>query len=233
MNVFSDLGLAGGAAEQFRTLRSRLYQLRDTQPIRTVLVTSPVPGDGKTFVTNNLAQSIVRQPDRRVLIIDGDLRASRLHIPLGAPKLPGLSDYLKGDMDEVAVIQKGQANDLFLIPGGDAAANPSELLSNGRLKLLLERVTPAFDWVIFDSPPCLPVADARVIADLCDAVLLVVRAGATPMASAQKAAQELQGKNLVGVVLNVVEEDAFAYSSYYGSAYDGRGHAGATDPKMI
>ena len=102
MNVFSDPGLGGGAAEQFRTLRSRLYQLRDTQAIRTLLVTSPVPGDGKTFVTNNLAQSIVRQPDRRVLMIDGDLRASRLHIPLGAPKVPGLSDYLSGELDEAA-----------------------------------------------------------------------------------------------------------------------------------
>ena len=87
--------------------------------------------------------------------------------------------------------------------------------------------------MIFDSPPCLPVADARVIADLCDAVLLVVRAGATPMASAQKASQELQGKNIVGVVLNVVEEGVFAYSSYYGSAYDGHGHAGAIDSEDV
>src|SRR6202030_2738547 len=100
-----------------------------------------------------------------------------------AQKVPGLSDYLSGEMDEVGVMQKGQANDLFFIPGGNAVANPSELLSNGRRKLLLERVIPAFDWVIFDSPPCLPVADARVIADMCDAVLLVVRAGATPMES--------------------------------------------------
>jgi len=220
MNVFFDPSLTSGAAEQFRTLRSRIYQLRDTQPLRTLLVTSPVPGDGKTFVTNNLAQSIVRQPDRRVLMIDGDLRASRLHLPLGAPKVPGLSDYLSGAYDEAAVIQQGQSNDLFFIPGGNAATNPSELLSNGRLKLLLDRVASAFDWVIFDSPPCLPVADASVIADLCDAVLLVIRAGATPMASAQKAMQELQGKTIAGVVLNVVAEGAFAYSSYYGSAYD-------------
>jgi capsular exopolysaccharide synthesis family protein len=221
MNLFFDSRVNGDAAEQFRTLRSRLYQIRDSQSMRTLLITSPVPEDGKTFVTNNLAQSIIRQPDRRVLMIDADLRASRLHIPMGAPKVPGLSDYLSGDLDEAAVMQRGQANDLFLIPGGNAASNPSELLSNGRLKQLLDRVTPIFDWVIIDSPPCLPVADARVIADFCDGALLVLRAGATPMASAQRATQELQAKNIVGIVLNVVAEGAFAYSSYYGSAYDG------------
>jgi len=222
-NVFSNPGLSGDAAEQFRTLRSRLYQLRNGRPLRVILITSPVPGDGKTFVTNNLAQAIVRQPDRRVLIIDGDLRASRLHVPLGARKTPGLTDYLRGDIAEAtAVMQRGQENDLFLIPGGSEAANPSELLSNGRLKELLDRLAPVFDWVIIDSPPCLPVADASVIADVCDGVLLVVRAGSTPSASARKASQELQGKKVIGVVLNTVEKAAFAYSSYYGSAYSGR-----------
>src|SRR5579862_6887455 len=130
MNVFFDPAVSGDAAEQFRTLRSRLYQMRNNLPLRIVLVTSPVPGDGKTFVTTNLAHAIVRQPDRRVLIIDGDLRASRLHIPLGAPKGPGLSDYLQGDADEMAVIQHGQESDLFFIAGGNVAANPSELLAN-------------------------------------------------------------------------------------------------------
>jgi protein-tyrosine kinase len=222
VNVFSNPGKTGDAAEQFRTLRSRLYQLRSSQELHTILVTSPVPGDGKTFVASNLAHAIVRQPDRRVLIIDGDLRASRLHMQFGAPRTPGLADYLNGDADELAVLQQGPESGLFLIAGGNAATNPSELLANGRLKLLLDRVGPAFDWVIIDSPPCVPVADARVIADICDGVVLVIRAGSTPLASAQKASQELQGKNVVGVVLNTVEEDAFAYSAYYGSDYDAR-----------
>jgi len=229
LNVFSDPEETGDAAEQFRTLRSRLYQLRGSQQLQTLLITSPVPGDGKTFITSNLGHSIVRQPDRRALLIDGDLRASRLHTHFGAPKTPGLSDYLRGDADEMAVIQQGPDSGLFLIAGGNAAANPSELLSNGKLKTLLDRVGPVFDWIILDSPPCVPVADARVIADLCDGVLLVLRAGATPLASARKASQELQGKNVVGVVLNTVKEDAFAYSAYYGSAYDVRGAAKNSD----
>src|SRR3984885_16190038 len=92
VNVFFNPSLSAHGAEQFRTLRSRLYQLRANQPLKTLLVTSAVPAEGKTFVTSNLAQSIVRQPDRRALIIDADLRCARLHLPLGAPTSPGLTD---------------------------------------------------------------------------------------------------------------------------------------------
>jgi len=177
-----------------------------------------VPAEGKTFVTNNLAQAIVRQPDRRCLIIDADLRCSRLHVPLGAPPSPGLTDYLLGDADEVTVIQHDQEGNLCFIPGGKEVANPSELLLNGRLKVLLERVAPIFDWVILDSPPLLPVADASLLADHVDGVILVVRAAATPTVAAERACQELQGKKVVGVVLNAVEQ-SHAYGSYYHAGY--------------
>jgi len=213
------------AAEQFRTLRSRLYQLRGNQQLRILLVTSSVAGEGKTFVTSNLAQAIVRQPDHRCLIIDADLRCSRLHAPLGAPAAPGLTDYLRGEADETAVIQCGLEGNLCFIPGGNGVTNPSELLSNGRLKTLLDRVAPIFDWVILDSPPCMPVADASVLADLCDGLLLVVKAGSTPLAIVQRAHQKLQGRNIVGVVLNSVEEEALGYSSYYTSGYYGQDRA--------
>jgi protein-tyrosine kinase len=218
-NVFADPAPGAHGAEQFRTLRSRLYQLRGDQALRTILITSSVVAEGKTFVTSNLAQAIVRQPDRRVLMIDADLRRSRLHTVLGAPSGPGLSDYLSGAADEMAVIQKGQQENLFLIAGGNEAPNPSELLLNGRLKMLIDRVAPAFEWIILDSPPCLPVADASVLADVCDGVLLVVRAASTPTATARRACQELQTKRVVGVVLNAVEGEA-AYGSYYYGSYE-------------
>lgn len=218
VNIFFNSGLSAHGAEQFRTLRSRLYQLRGNHPLRTLLVTSSVPGEGKTFTTNNLAQAIVRQPDRRALIIDADLRCSRLHVPLGAPASPGLTDYLRGAADELAVIQHGQEGNLCFIPGGNEVTNPSELLFNGRLKTLLERVTPVFDWVILDSPPCLLVSDASILADLCDGILMVVKAGSTPAATAERACQELQGRNVVGVVLNSVEE-ADVYGSHYYQSY--------------
>jgi protein-tyrosine kinase len=215
VSVFFNPDLSAHGAEQFRTLRSRLYQLRSTQTLRTLLITSSVPAEGKTFVTTNLAQAIVRQPDRRVLIIDADLRRPRVHALLGAPPAPGLTDYLRGEVDQMAIIQHGQEGNLCFIPGGNEVTNPSELLSNGRLKTLIERLSPVFDWVILDSPPCLPVADATILADLCDGVLLVVRAGATPSSTGQRARQEMQGKNVLGVVLNAVQESHFEGSYYY------------------
>jgi protein-tyrosine kinase len=222
VNVFVNPALSSHGAEQFRTLRSRLYQMRSNQPVRTLLVTSSIPTEGKTFVANNLAQAIVRQPDRRALIIDADLRRSRSHVPLGAPSSPGLSDYLRGEVDAISIIQQGQEGNLCFIPGGNEVTNPSELLSNGRLKILLDRVTPIFDWVILDSPPCLLVADASVLADLCDGVLLVVRAGVTPASKAQRASQELRGRNVVGVVLNAMTASHTSNSDYYyyGYGYD-------------
>ena len=215
VNVFINPQLSTHGAEQFRTLRSRLYQMRSNQPLRTLLITSSIPTEGKTFVTNNLAQAIVRQPDRRALIIDVDLRRSRLHVPLGAPSGPGMTDYLRGEADAISILQQGPGDNLFFIPGGKEVTNPSELLANGRLKLLLDRVKPIFDWVILDSPPCLLVADASVLADMCDGVLLVTRAGVTPAATAQRASQELRGRNVVGVILNAVKPSHAPSSDYY------------------
>jgi protein-tyrosine kinase len=223
-NVFLNSDPATPGAEQFRTLRSRLYQLRANQNLRTILVTSALSGEGKTFIVNNLAQAIVRQPDRRALIIDGDLRQPRIHALLGAPSAPGLTDYLRREADERSVIQCGQESNLCFIPGGNDVTNPSELLSNGRLKELLERVALLFDWVILDSPPCVPVADASVLADMCDGVLLVVRSAVTPAEAALKGVQELRGRNILGVVLNGMTK-ASAYDSYYYQSY-GYGKAG-------
>jgi len=224
VNVFFNTQLSPHAAEQFRTLRTRLYQLRSSQSLRTLLVTSALAGEGKTFVTNNLAQAIVHQPDRRALIIDADLRCARLHLPLGAPSGPGLSDYLQGNADEMAIIQHGQEGNLCFMPAGSEVSNPSELLSNGRLKKLLDHVAPVFDWVILDSPPCVPVADASILAALCDGIVLVVRAGSTPTHIAQRACQELQGRNLVGVVLNAIDESNLNSSHYYQADGYGYGH---------
>ena len=222
IDVFAQENQNLEAAEQFRTLRSRLYHLQAEKKLRVVLITSAIANDGKTFVANNLAEVIVRQPDRHVLLIDADLRASNMHAVMGAAAAPGLSDYLSGTADEMAVIQHGREGGLYLIAGGKSASNASELLSNGRLKTLIENAASCFDWVIIDSPPCLPVADASVLAGFCDGILLVVRASATPLSAANKVARELQKRNLLGVVLNAVDEKTLTYGSYYG-----RGHYGS------
>ena len=212
VSVFA--GPAGSAgAEQFRTLRSRLYQLRDRMPLKTILVTSALASEGKTFVASNLAQALARQRGCKVLLIDGDLRSSGLHIGLGASSAPGLSDFLEGAVSDVAAIQKGLDDYLCFMPGGVKSEDPAELLTNGRFKLLLEKLAPVFDWVVIDSPPTLPVSDALTLADLCDGVICVVRAAYTDFESAQKSCQLVQQKGLLGVVLNCAD-NAPVYGGY-------------------
>jgi len=118
-----------------------------------VLVTSALPKEGKSFTAANLAQVLVRQHGRRVLLIDADLRGPRLHLMLGTTSSPGLSDYLKGEKDEFSIMQRGPLESLFFIPSGHEIENPAELVANGRLRFLLQRVEPLFDWIIIDSPP--------------------------------------------------------------------------------
>jgi len=202
-------------AERFRTLRSRLSQIGAVRPLRTVLVTSSVPNEGKTFVAVNLAHSIARQHDKRVLLIDADLRSPRAHETLGAPPTPGLTNYLAGEADGFDVVQRGAEANFCFIPCGRPVSNASELLLGGRMKSLLKLVTPIFDWVIIDSPPALPVHDSSVLADLCDGVLFVVRAGETNHEIAERGVSEFRNKNLLGVVLNRVDK-VEGYGNYYG-----------------
>jgi protein-tyrosine kinase len=213
-------------AEKFRTLRSRLYQIASAQPLKRILITSSTPAEGKTFVTANLAQSFIRQENRRVLLIDSDLRASRLHLHVGASATPGLSDYLRGEVDEYQVTQMEKDGNLCFIPGGREVSNPSELLHSDRMKQLLDRMSLIFDWIILDSPPSLAVHDASILADMCDGVLFVVRAGSTDFELAAKASLEFHEKNLLGVVLNRVDK-----SDSYGGYYYGYGSQNEDDPK--
>jgi capsular exopolysaccharide synthesis family protein len=215
-SVFSSNSLFPNGAEQFRTLRSRLYQIGSTQPIRRLLVTSSVAAEGKTFVAANLGQSFVRQPNRSVLLVDADLRAARLHVPFGAPTTPGLTEYLRREADESQIIQVGPEGNLCLVPGGSQVSNPSELLHSERMRQFLDKMSLVFDWVILDSPPVLAVHDASILADMCDGVLFVVRAGATDSTLAERAVAEFREKNLLGVVLNRVEKRDIYGGYYYG-----------------
>jgi Mrp family chromosome partitioning ATPase len=116
-------------------------------------------------------------------------------------------------------MQRGPLENLFFIPSGTGATDPAELVGNGRLKLLLQRVEPLFDWIIIDSPPAIPVSDASVLAKACDGVLMVVRSNTTPSDLARKARQEFPDQTLVGVVLNGTREEALPYARYYYESY--------------
>lgn len=211
--------------EEYRTLRSRLYHLREKMTLKTVLVTSALPKEGKSFTASNLAQVMVRQHGRRVLLIDADLRGPRLHLMLGTTASPGLSDYLQGRNDEFSIMQRGPMENLFFIPSGTGIEDPAEMVGNGRLKILLQRVEPLFDWIIIDSPPAIPVSDASVLAKTCDGVLMVVRSDETPSDVARKAREEFPEQSLIGVVLNGTSDEAAPYSKYYYEAYEKKGTA--------
>ncbi len=209
--------------EEFRTLRSRLYHAREKMPLKKLLVTSALPKEGKSFMASNLAQVLVRQHGRRVLLIDADLRSPRLHMMLGTTASPGLADYLEGRSDEFSIMQRGPLENLFFIASGHEISNPAELVSNGRLKLLLQRVESLFDWIVVDSPPAVPVSDASVLAKDCDGVLLVVRSDATPTDMARRARLEFPEEALVGVVLNATNAEPITYSRYYYDEYQKNG----------
>jgi protein-tyrosine kinase len=204
----------GFGAEELRSLRSRLYLARNGRQIRKLLVTSALPKEGKSFTAGNLAQVFASQAELRVLLIDADMRLPTLHTVFGAPQIPGLSEYLSGKSDEISVIQRGQRDNLFFIPSGSHLPNASELIGTGRMKVLLDHVSTAFDWVVIDSPPILPVSDAKLLADICDGVLVVIKMGSTPYDLAQRACNEFAKGKVLGIVMNRVEPKC-GYNSYY------------------
>ena len=197
----NDNGHHETVAEQFRSVSSQLYKIRQARPVASVLISSPMSREGRTFVAANLGHALAQQPDKRVLLIDGDMRKPALHKYLGAGVEPGLSEYLAGKVDASEIIQRGSIRGMFFIPSGGATLNAAELLANGRLKSLIERAV-RFDWIVIDSPPASAVCDASIMADACDGVLFVVEATKTPSALAEKTVQQFGGRPILGAVVN-------------------------------
>ncbi|MGD0730474.1 MAG: CpsD/CapB family tyrosine-protein kinase [Terracidiphilus sp.] len=224
---FPTLEERGGGVEQFRSLRSRIYQARYEAPLKTILVSSGMPAEGKSFVTANLAMSLARNGINHTLLIDGDLRRPTLHKLLGAPNTPGLSEYLSGTAKLQEVMQRdrntravesasgGTVTNLTFIPAGKCGDNSSELVANHRIEELITVLTPHFDWILIDSPPVLAVTDAVELARAADAVLLVARGGSTPYDIARSAQAAFTNSRLLGFVINAVKEPPRSGSYYY------------------
>jgi capsular exopolysaccharide synthesis family protein len=220
----------GPSVEQFRSLRSRLFEMRDMRPLKSVLISSGLPQEGKSFISANLAISLARHRNNRVLLIDGDMRRYTMHEMLGTSPSPGLADYLAGNATMEEILQRGGSvggaqgvtaanrailGNLAFIPGGNGGDRAADLSGSVRFGELLAAVGPMFDWVIIDSSPVLPVSDAVNLARSCDGVLLVARAGVTKYPVAQRAASELRAAHILGFVLNAVHEAPHT-GSYYG-----------------
>jgi len=219
----------GASVEQFRSLRSRLQQFRDLNPLKSILVSSGLPKEGKSFVAANLAISFARHKSSRVLLIDGDMRRATLYKMLGAPEGPGLTEYLAGQATLPSIMQcakpsadgrplpQGLAS-LCFIPGGHASDKAADLSGNRRFDRLIAEAAPHFDWIVVDSSPVNLVSDGVNLARACDGVLLVARGGTTKYEVAQRALAELKASNILGFVLNAVQGQPVA-GGYYG--YDG------------
>jgi capsular exopolysaccharide synthesis family protein len=219
----------GAAVEQFRSLRSRMQEFRDLNTLKSILVSSGLPQEGKSFVAANLAISFARHKAARVLLIDGDMRRASLHKLLGAPPGPGLTEYLAGKASLSQIMQRPMPGDsghplpaglasLIFIPGGIASDKAADLSGNRRFVRLMDEVAPHFDWIVVDSSPVNLVSDGVNLARSCDGVLLIARGGTTKYQVAQRALAELKASKVLGLVLNAVEDTPLT-GGYYG--YDG------------
>lgn len=198
--------------EAFRKLSSQLYLYARTQPLKTVVLTSAIPNEGKTFVVANLGITLARQKDKKVLVIDGDLRRGGLTRLLGARSQPGLAEHLRGKADLSEIVRRGPGGELYLISSGETAENAAELLQGNALQLAMSQLAKFFDWIIVDSPAALPVSDVSALATLADGVLIVARASCTDR-DLVKQLKEMFAERVLGVVLNGVRRDD-VYSLY-------------------
>jgi tyrosine-protein kinase Etk/Wzc len=228
VQIFAPDGTELLGAEELRRLRTKLQHARDKKHIKSLLITSALPGEGKTFISVNLTQILTMQHRTRVLLIDADLRKPQVHTALGVPNENGLVDYLAGRCALEQII-KTTANGRFdFIVGGAVRSQPAELASSSRFAELISAVADHYEWIVVDTPPVLPVTDAAVIARCCDATLLVVAAGKTPGDLAQAAQKELKEANVIGVVLNRATTASSSYKHYYYNHYSHTAKAAST-----
>ena len=218
-------------AEKFRFLRHRLAQLRQRRPVSKILVTSSVPKEGKTLVAVNLAVSLASN-FRRVALFDADLRHPSTQSALGLPAMDGLAEFLEGKADLDSVMRRVDPLGFYCLTAGKASGNPFELLVGRRMGQLVRLAATAFEWVVIDSPPLIPFADAHHLAGLVDVVLLVARPGVTPRDTLRQALSALESVQIVGVVLNGSDDsrqDGYYYHYYPRASAHGNGSArGAT-----
>jgi capsular exopolysaccharide synthesis family protein len=191
------------SAEKFRFLGVRLRQLRQTRSLKTVLITSTIPEEGKSTVSANLAITLAQRRQQKVLLLEGDLRRPSLSGKLGIREpLPGLSEWLQSDLGAITSIYHLQETGFWFLPAGGDSENNLELVRSERLSRLINQLTDWFDWILIDSPPVAPLADTSIWMRAADGVLLVVREGTTQKRQLQRGLGALEQSKLLGVVLN-------------------------------
>lgn len=228
-------------AEVFKTLRTNMQFMSNKAETLTLLITSTVPGEGKSWVTSNLAVAFA-QTGKKVVIIDSDMRKGRLHNIFEIPIYPGLSNYL-AETEENNEIEKfiyeTEVENLSVIPAGNVPPNPSELLSSEKMVKGLEELKEKFDIILFDSTPCMLVTDAVIISRIVDYTIIVSSHKTTKiedLKTVQKNIENVGGK-IAGVVINKIPTSLKKYKSryyYYGHREDeNKNYEIKNEPKKI
>lgn len=221
--ILTDETLNTHFAEAYRALRANISFSSIDHPVKTILVTSASPREGKTTTVVNLG-IIMAQAGPRVLIVDADFRRPSLHhlfgfLPNGKKTLPGLSNVIVGNSKLSDVLLPSGFARVSLVPAGIMPPNPNELLSSQRMRAVMEELADHADIVLLDTPPCLLYSDAFLLAPLTDGVLYVIRAGSQDKAAQRRVQRQLQQTKarMLGVVFNdaEVEESAASYAYYY------------------
>jgi capsular exopolysaccharide synthesis family protein len=206
------------AAEQYRSLRTRLTRSENGRAVRAIIVTSPNKGDGKTLTAANLALTMAQEFQQRVLLLDADLRRPAIHRLFGIAETPGLSDVLMGgaSLDDALVTVRDHR--LTVLPSGIIPMHPAELLGSAAMRRILDMLRTRFDRILIDMPPIAPLADVTIASALADGVLMIVRAGVTPKPAIERALSGLDLSKVLGLVLNDAGQSSTAYR------YDGYGY---------
>jgi capsular exopolysaccharide synthesis family protein len=213
------------AAEKFRALVTRLEHLRNERELKSLLITSSIVNEGKTFVAGNLAVTLAKHFGSRVLLIEGDLHRPALASLLGLTRLQGLSHWWSTRKDNIAhYVYKINGMPLWFFGAGESCDQPSQILQSAEFAEAFSRLRGSFDWILVDSPPMLPTADVNLWSRLVDGTLLVVREGVAPVKALEQGLASLDKPKLVGIVLNETSEvDQRKYAGqYYGSPKSGK-----------
>ena len=222
-DILIGAGAPGNFVEAIRSVRTSLIFSSAEEGCRTVLVTSTAPAEGKSCVSANLAVSLAHL-GMRTLLVDADLRRPQQHASFDLAAAPGLSNLVVNEAKTSAAIRKTRVKNLSLMPAGVTPPNPSELLGSGRFEQLMASIGEDFDWMVFDSPPVLPVADSLVTARVVGNVLFVVGADSTSQRVAKDALGQLSesGARVVGAVFNKanLRRHPYYYSRYYRRSYE-------------
>ena len=204
-------------SEVFKTLRTNLQFMKHKDDAISLLVTSTMPGEGKTWITSNLGIAFA-QSDKKVVIIDSDMRKGRLHNVFETKIFPGLSNYLAEDKKSIKdYLIKTEVENLWIIPAGNVPPNPSELLSTERMLQGLEELKRTFDVVLFDSTPCMLVTDAVIISRIVDATMIVSSHKLTKMENLKTVQKNIEnvGGKIAGVIINRIPVSLKKYKSKY------------------